>query len=248
MKRTSSLHLLSFLLLLTFLSNAHQPPPPDYAQFTFDASLFPTKAKYDYIVVGGGTAGCPLAATISHSHQVLLLERGGAPSEFPSLASQEGFLRTLVDAAAPDSPAQFFVSEDGVPNSRGRVLGGSSAINAGFYSRAHPQFFRSTGVPWNMALVNESYEWVEKAVAFRPLIRRWQSAFLDGLLDANITPYNGFSVRHIPGTKIGATTFDPSGRRHSAADLLSSASPNNIRVALRATAERIVFKLSSNGN
>lgn len=28
-----------------------------------------------------------------------------------------------------DSPAQAFTSEDGVPNARGRVLGGSSAIN-----------------------------------------------------------------------------------------------------------------------
>ncbi|XP_024534194.1 protein HOTHEAD [Selaginella moellendorffii] len=34
---------------------------------------------YDYIVVGGGTAGCPLAATLSQKFRVLLLERGGSP-------------------------------------------------------------------------------------------------------------------------------------------------------------------------
>ncbi len=32
---------------------------------------------YDYIVVGGGTTGCPLAATLSQNFTVLLLERGG---------------------------------------------------------------------------------------------------------------------------------------------------------------------------
>ncbi|KAK8916509.1 (R)-mandelonitrile lyase-like [Platanthera zijinensis] len=33
------------------------------------------------------------------------------------------------------------------------VLGSSSTINAGFYSRAHPGFFHSSGVSWDMALV-----------------------------------------------------------------------------------------------
>lgn len=220
---------------------------PDYMRFTLDASMFPAEAYYDYIVVGGGTAGCPLAATLSKSYQVLVLERGGAPSEFPSLVTQEGFLSTLVDADRSDSPAQPFVSEDGVPNARGRVLGGSSAINAGFYSRGHPGFFDSSGVYWDMAVVNNSFEWVERRITFRPELQSWQSAVRDGLLEANVTPYNGYSVHHLQGTKIGASTFDSSGRRHSAADLLDFASPENIRVALRALVVRILLGSSSSG-
>lgn len=85
---------------------------------------------------GGGTAGCPLAATLSEYERVLVLERGGVPYGKPNLMTQEGFLTTLMEVDAFDSPAQAFTSEDGVPNARGRVLDGSSAINAGFYSRA----------------------------------------------------------------------------------------------------------------
>lgn len=123
------------------------PPPPPYARYLVDAAATPAVEMYDYIVVGGGTAGCPLAATLAGpgGGRVLLLERGGAPSEFPALATAGGFVRTLAMAdPAPDSdaPAQAFTSEDGVPNVRARVLGGGTAINAGFYSRAHPEWFR----------------------------------------------------------------------------------------------------------
>ncbi|CAL9747806.1 unnamed protein product, partial [Musa acuminata subsp. burmannicoides] len=221
-------------------------PLAGYAGFTCDATVFPKEAEYDYIIVGGGTAGCPLAATLSESHRVLVLERGGAPGEFPSLAGQDGFLRTLVDTDARDSPAQPFTSDEGVPNARGRVLGGSSAINAGFYSRAHPSFFDGgdaggTVAAWNIGLVNESFEWVEREVAFRPVLRSWQTAVRDGLLEAGATPYNGFTVEHVVGTKIGAATFDSHGRRHSAADLLRFANPTNIKVAIRATVHRILL-------
>lgn len=35
--------------------------------------------SFDYIVVGGGTAGCSLAATLSEKFSVLVIERGGSP-------------------------------------------------------------------------------------------------------------------------------------------------------------------------
>ncbi|XP_078438051.1 glucose-methanol-choline (GMC) oxidoreductase family protein [Wolffia australiana] len=231
-------------IFLLFLVNVSSEQEPSYARFSFDASMFPTEAEYDYIVVGGGTAGCPLAATLSHAYRVLLLERGGVPHEFPNLATQEGFLAALSETDSQDSPAQAFVSEEGVPNARGRVLGGGSAINAGFYSRAEPDFFEQSAIRWNMAMVNDSYEWVERTVTFQPLLGTWQSAVRDSLLEANVTPYNDFTVLHVRGTKIGASTFDSAGRRHTAADLLASADPANIQVAVRATVEKILIQPS----
>ncbi|CAK7328702.1 unnamed protein product [Dovyalis caffra] len=172
----------------------------------------------------------PLAATLSEYSRVLVLERGGVPYGKPNLMTQEGFLTTLMEVDAFDSPAQAFTSEDGVPNAR-RVLGGSSAFNAGFYSRADQEFYGRSGVNWDLRVVNQSYEWVERAIVFRPELKNWQSAVRDGLLEAGVDPYNGFTLDHSVGTKIGGSTFDSSGRRHSAADLLSYAKASNFRVA-----------------
>jgi fatty acid omega-hydroxy dehydrogenase len=101
------------------------------------ASSFPAMRHetYDYIVVGGGTAGCPLAATLSLKYKVLLLERGGSPYGNRNVSYMENFHIGLSNMA-PDSASQAFISTDGVINARARVLGGGTCINAGFYSRA----------------------------------------------------------------------------------------------------------------
>ncbi|KAJ4718709.1 (R)-mandelonitrile lyase-like [Melia azedarach] len=240
-----SLQYIAFLVLVCAVvswANPHSyQKGPSYLKFVQNATEFPSEDYYDFIIVGGGTAGCPLAATLSQSFRVLLLERGGIAYGNPNLMTQDGFLTTLMDIDTYDSPAQAFTSEDGVPNARGRVLGGSSAINAGFYSRADQDFYRTSGMNWDPKIVNESYEWVEKAVVFRPELRNWQSAVRDGLLESGVDPYNGFSLDHVVGTKIGGSTFDNTGGRHSAADLLTYANPVNINVAVYASVERILL-------
>ncbi|KAK4382627.1 (R)-mandelonitrile lyase-like [Sesamum angolense] len=102
------------------------------------------------------------------------------------------------------------------------------------------EFYQKLGVNWDLRVVNKSYEWVEKAVVFRPELRNWQSSVRDGLLEAGVDPYNGFSL---VGTKIGGSTFDGSGRRHSAADLLNYENPVNIKVAVYASVEKNSFSL-----
>ncbi|CAI0464503.1 unnamed protein product [Linum tenue] len=73
---------------------------------------------------------------------------------------------------SPHSASQIFISEDGVYNTRGRVLGGGSAINAGFYSHAEPEFVRDAR--WDEDLVRQSYDLVESKVAFGPQVKQWQ--------------------------------------------------------------------------
>ncbi|TQE13987.1 hypothetical protein C1H46_000409 [Malus baccata] len=187
-------------------------------RFVYNANDPQLEALYDYIVIGGGTAGCPLAATLS------------ANCSFQKEAEDNG-----------KTPAQKFTSEEGVPNVRGRVLGGSSMINAGFYTTADREFFMKSGIEWDMYSVYKAYRWVEETIVFPPTMDRWQSAVAKALLEAGVGPDNGLNLDHIKGTKIGSSTFDNNGKRHGAVELLNKGDLNKLRVAVHATVEKILF-------
>ncbi|KAE9607724.1 hypothetical protein Lal_00014131 [Lupinus albus] len=226
--------------ILFFSQHCHASQKVSNYTFMHNASSAPEISYYDYIIIGGGTAGCPLAATLSQNYSVLVLERGGSPYGNPNISNLASFGASLSDTS-PTSPAQRFISEDGVINSRARVLGGGSCLNAGFYTRASPNYVRDAG--WDGKTVNESYQWVEKVVAFEPQMKHWQTAVRDGLLEIGVLPNNGFTYDHIYGTKVGGTIFDKDGRRHTAADLLQYANPNGINVLLHSTVYRIMFRI-----
>ncbi|XP_058182089.1 protein HOTHEAD-like isoform X1 [Rhododendron vialii] len=224
------------LLLQCSLCSAQQDP-----NYTFmrNATSAPATSYYDYIIVGGGTSGCPLAATLSQNANVLLLERGGSPYGNDNITYLSAFGQALSDLS-PTSPSQRFISEDGVISARGRVLGGGSCLNAGFYTRAATSYVAGAG--WDGRLANQSYEWVERVVAFQPPMLGWQSAVREGLVQAGVVPDNGFTYDHLPGTKVGGTIFDREGRRHTAADLLRYARPSGLTVLLHATVHKVLFR------
>ncbi len=99
-------------------------------------------AEYDYIIVGGGSAGATLAARLSEDArlQVLLIEAGRATHPVSRLPASFGLL--IHNAAAnwlykSDPEKQTAMREIPVP--RGKLLGGSSAINGLVYVRGQPQ-------------------------------------------------------------------------------------------------------------
>ncbi|KAM0987195.1 hypothetical protein ACFX2A_011515 [Malus domestica] len=202
--------------------------------------------SFDYIVIGGGTAGCPLAATLSEKFSVLLVERGGSPYGNPLVLDTKYYGFSLLQTDQYTSVAQSFVSNDGVSNLRGRVLGGASAINGGFYSRASEDFVEK--VAWDKETVTNAYQWVESRVVLKPELTPWQYAAEFSFLEAGVFPYNGFSLDHIEGTKVGASVFDKQGRRHTSADLLEAGNPNNITVLLNATVKNVIFHRKGDRN
>ncbi|KAJ0948355.1 putative glucose-methanol-choline oxidoreductase, FAD/NAD(P)-binding domain superfamily [Helianthus annuus] len=161
-----------------------------------EATKAPKVSFYDYIVIGGGTTGIPLATTLSTNYSVLLLERGGSPYGNPNITQVMNFGSYFLDTS-PNSPSQRFSSE-GVINARPRVLGGGTSINAGFYSRGEPKFNKEARL-MDKRLIRESYEWAEKVMVSKPEPKKWQSAFRAALVEAGVKPDNGFTYDHIAG-------------------------------------------------
>ncbi|KAL6568252.1 hypothetical protein OROHE_003936 [Orobanche hederae] len=243
----SAVFYLGFLVCITtFCQGVHYDHPAQYrypfvrpaSSFSSPPSFSSSGIAYDYIIVGGGTAGCPLAATLSRNYTVLLLERGGTPFANPNVSFMQNFHISLADTSAT-SASQMFISTDGVFNSRARVLGGGTSINAGFYTRASASYVGSVG--WDAKLVNESYPWVEKQIVHRPDLVPWQKTVRDSLIEIGISPFNGFTYDHLYGTKVGGTIFDRFGRRHTAAELLAAADPEKLHVLVHATVRKIEF-------
>ncbi|KAL3755841.1 hypothetical protein ACJRO7_002827 [Eucalyptus globulus] len=94
---------------------------------------------------------------------------------------------------------------------------------------------------WDKKLAEETYEWVERKVVFELTVLGWQSAVRDRLIEAGVTPDSGFTFEHLCGTRTGGTIFDGSGHRHTAANLLEYAQPNNTAVYIFATVHKILL-------
>jgi choline dehydrogenase len=100
-----------------------------------------SKSKtYDYVVVGAGSAGCVLAARLTEDRRtrVLLLEAGGAggAKEIRIPAAFSKLFKTGVDWNYATEPEPHLHNRR-LYWPRGKVLGGSSAINAMIYIRGN---------------------------------------------------------------------------------------------------------------
>ena len=124
--------------------------------------------EFDYIIVGAGAAGCVLANRLTENgrHDVLLLEAGGSDKRF-FINMPLGYGKTFYDPsinwmykAEPD--AGLAGQEDFWP--RGKVIGGSSSINAMVYVRGDASDFED----WRSA-GNVGWGWDDVLPAFKAM-------------------------------------------------------------------------------
>ena len=111
--------------------------------------------SFEYIVVGGGTAGCVLASRLHQgdpSKSILLIEQGPDERKHPHITSPTA--APLIPVATNlvsnyDTTPQAGLANRTILNFAGNILSGSSAVNYGMWSRGdgtdYEQWARSSG-------------------------------------------------------------------------------------------------------
>ena len=225
-----------------------------------------SEESYDYVIVGGGAAGCVLAEVLSRDpvKQVLLLE-AGPRDRHPMIHMPKGVAKLLGNPAYvwPFS-VQPRKGANGPPSiwMRGRTLGGSSSINGMMYVRGQPADFaelaRCCGPEWDWPHIAEAYRELERH-ALGPAATRGDAGLLrvsmptaDPTLDALVG--SGAEVNLEPQVDINEPDDDEKigycprtiwrGRRQSAAVAFLRVAERrpNVRVETGVLANRVLFE------
>jgi choline dehydrogenase len=222
--------------------------------------------EYDYVIVGAGSAGCVLANRLSADgrHRVLLLEAGGSDRS-PWIRVPIGYGRTFND---PRYNWMYEAEADpGLDNRRtfwprGKVLGGSSSINAMVYVRGQPGDFDdwaaagNPGWSWQEVLPwfirCEDHAWGASAYHGQggPLqvsdvsayVHPLCGTFLEACSALGIERTADFNGAHSEGAGLWQVTIHDGVRVSCASAYLHPAmGRSNLRVELRAQALRVLF-------
>ncbi|KAM5349157.1 hypothetical protein ACJ41O_008980 [Fusarium nematophilum] len=127
-------------------------------------------STYDFVVVGGGPAGSALASRLAHSAKkpnILLLEAGGANSDRNLRVDGQRwttFMNPDVNWGYKTSPQEHCDNRE-LDYSRGKGLGGSSAINFGVYTVGARDDYEE----WARIVGDDAFGWEKIQPRFKSL-------------------------------------------------------------------------------
>jgi choline dehydrogenase len=204
---------------------------------------------FDYVVVGGGSSGCIVAAELSEdpSVRVLLLEHGDAAEEHPETLRADGYK----DAFANDDLIhdRFTVWNERWGGRRafvgsGRGLGGSGAINAMVYTRGAAADYEEWPASWRWDRVSADFAAIEQRI--RPQRRsatEFTSACIEAAERAGFRAKDDLNDGDLSGV-LGHEwmNYEGQARRHSYAAFLAPAMKRpNLTVRTRAVVKRLTL-------
>ncbi len=220
---------------------------------------------YDYVIVGAGSAGCVLANRLTEDPQVrvLLLEAGGPDSkqEIHIPAAFSKLFKSPLDWAYETEP-QPHLGNRTLYWPRGKMLGGSSSMNAMMYIRGHRADYDAwcaLGNPgWGFAGVLPYFKKSEHAergaseyhgvdgplnVADLRTVNPLTHAFLEASAEIGLPRTDDFNGPQQEGMSLTQVT-QKQGKRHSTAVayLKPAMQRPNLQVMTQAQATHILFE------
>ncbi|WP_172297602.1 GMC family oxidoreductase [Pseudoruegeria sp. HB172150] len=218
-------------------------------------------AEADFVVVGGGTAGCVLANRLSEAGQVVLLEAGGRDN-YHWVHIPVGYLYCIGN---PRTDWGFRTVEEKGLNGRsllyprGKILGGCSSINGMIYMRGqaadydHWRQLGLTGWGWSDVLpyFRKSEDYVDGASELHGAGGEWRvenqrlrweilDDFMAAAVQAGIPAVDDFNT----GDNEGVGYFrvnQRNGWRWNTAKAFLKPAKDRIRVETLAQAETVIF-------
>lgn len=221
---------------------------------------------YDYVIVGGGSAGCALAARLADGapdRTIALIEAGPPDDSFLvrlplGLAALVPF-RSRRNYGYRTTPQAGLAGRQGY-QPRGRGLGGSSSINAMIYTRGHPDDYNDwaqagcTGWGWNDVLPyfrrNENNErgasvWHGAGgplnVSDLRTVNPFSRHYVEAAREAGFPVSEDFNGAQYEGAGIYQVTQKDGERWNAARAYLHGKSRANLHVVTDAVVQRVVF-------
>lgn len=207
-----------------------------------------TEASYDYVVIGGGSSGCIVAARLAEANagSVLLLEAGDPAERHPETLSADGFKYAFANDALMwhrMSTPQASCGARPLYVGSGRGMGGSGSVNGMVYTRGDRRDYLRWPAGWRWDDLIPSFEAIEAKLGIQP---RATTPFADRFIAAGVAAglrrKDGMNDGDLGGV-LGCNDMNYAGsdRRSSYRAWIKDAPPSRLTVITGASVQRLVF-------